>query len=396
MKKFEKFIVLCYVLVVSFFVRALFKIKRGRILLWSYAGRKYACNPKYISEFIWFNHSEEYEIIWAVNNPHKTKVAYANKVIRKEWKKIPTLRFLFEINTAEFIITNKRTTKTSGLISKRKGQKYIMTWHSSMSIKKVEGDVADVLGKEYCNVAKHDSSICDLMISGCKFRTEVFRRAFWYNGEILEKGTPRNDILFNDDNKKAIRNRIDKMYGTKGKVIFLYAPTFRVGYNDEILHLEWKSILESIEEKYHNKVKLLIRLHPNLQNYPIGDIGLDEANWCNVSLYDEMQELLTVSDVLLTDYSSSCFDFALTGRPCFIHTMDLYKYDRGLYMSPKELPFPASVTNEELVNNILEFDNVEYAVKIKDFLRRIDSYEKGDACNEIYKWMTLHSVPINI
>jgi CDP-glycerol glycerophosphotransferase len=392
MKKIIKIFVLAYVGLITLVVRALFKVRHKKILLWSYAGRKYACNPKYISEYIWFNHPNTYEIVWALNNPKLTKVDFANKVIQKQWEKVPTLQFLFEINTAEFIITNKRTTKTSGLLSKRKGQKYIMTWHSSMSIKKVEGDVAEVLGKEYCKVAKHDSSLCDLMISGCKFRTNVFKRAFWYDGEILEKGTPRNDILFNKDIRTTIRHRIDELYGTNDKIILLYAPTFRVGYNDEIICLQWQNILSAIKEKFKKDVKLLIRLHPNMQNYPIRNISLDEKQWCNVSLYNEMQELLTVTDILLTDYSSSCFDFALTERPCFIHTMDIDKYDRGLYISPSDLPFSTSITSEELISNILSFDEFEYKAKLKAFMDKIDSFEQGYACKRFYDWMTKHSL----
>lgn len=72
-----------------------------------------------------------------------------------------------------------------------------MTWHSSMGIKKVEKD--GNLDAEYIEIAKSDSRMCDLILSGCKFRSNVIRSGFWYDGEILEKGTPRNDMLFKDN-----------------------------------------------------------------------------------------------------------------------------------------------------------------------------------------------------
>ena len=107
-------------------------------------------------------------------------------------------------------------------LRKRCGQKYVMTWHSSMGIKKVEKDVEDYLLPQYIESAQYDSSICDLILSGCSYRTEVIRRAFWYDGEILEKGTPRNDMLF--VSQKTFKDKICKKYNLNPDMkILLYA-----------------------------------------------------------------------------------------------------------------------------------------------------------------------------
>ena len=62
----------------------------------------------------------------------------------------------------------------------------------------IEGD-APSLPADYIKSAKEDSKKIDLLLSGCAFSTEVFRRAFWYDGEIMEGGTPRCDPLLRDN-----------------------------------------------------------------------------------------------------------------------------------------------------------------------------------------------------
>lgn len=107
-----------------------------------------------------------------------------------------------------------------------------------MGIKKIEQDAEENLSLSYINEAKYDSSICDLILSGCKFRTEVIKRAFWYDGEILEKGTPRNDVLFQDhaELKQRIFAQCDIPKNAK---ILLYAPTFRKDMGLQYYKFNW-------------------------------------------------------------------------------------------------------------------------------------------------------------
>ena len=81
------------------------------------------------------------------------------------------------------------------LYKKRDGQFYVQTWHSSLRLKKIEADAVDGLTDNYIKMAKADSKQTDLLISGCQFSTEIFRRAFWYDGPIVSTGTPRGDVL---------------------------------------------------------------------------------------------------------------------------------------------------------------------------------------------------------
>ena len=122
-----------------------------------------------------------------------------------------SLKYFYELCTAKVIITNFRTTN---IFKKRKNQYYIQTWHSSLRLKQIEKDAEDSLPESYIEMAKEDSKKCDLLLSGCRYSTDIFKRAFWYDGEIFEYGTPRNDLLINSD-KEYIRNIKSVVFSTE-------------------------------------------------------------------------------------------------------------------------------------------------------------------------------------
>ena len=107
----------------------------------------------------------------------------------------------------------------------------------------------------------------------------------------------------------------------------------------------------------------------------------------NVSGYADMQELICAADVLITDYSSSVWDFSLTGKPCFIYANDLsaYKEERNFYTPIEEWPFALAETNEELHENILNFDPEVYKHKVEEHHKELGSYETGHACEALYE-----------
>ena len=210
-------------------------IRNNKIFLYSYYGSQYGCSPKYISEYIVKNYPDKYDVVWAFNNIESKKDIEG---IRKV--KIMSLKYFYELCTSKIVITNFRTTE---MFKKRKNQYYVQTWHSSLRLKQIEKDAEDTLPKHYVEMAKVDSKKLDLLMSGCKFSTDIFKRAFWYDGEIFECGTPRNDILFKND--MSLNNKIkEKLKIDKRKKVILYAPTFRknndlnayiTGYSDSII-----------------------------------------------------------------------------------------------------------------------------------------------------------------
>ena len=99
--------------------------------------------------------------------------------------------------------------------------------------------------------------------------------------------------------------------------------------------------------------------------------------------YDDMQELLIAADVLINDFSSSMWDYMLTGKPCFIFAKDLDHYieTTDLYTPISEWPFPIAKTNEQLAENILAFNNDEYKKRCEWHYELLGGCESGNATN---------------
>ena len=359
-------------------------IVENKIIMSSYDHKKISCNPKYVTKYI-IQHLpvNSFEIVWILDNDDFG-----------EFKNSPDIRFIKsnssdfirEMSSSKFILYNKRT---NFKVPKRKGQKYIQLWHSSARLKKIEGDAASHLSSHYIREAKKDSNKIDLMLSGSQHSTDIFQRAFWYHGEILNVGTPRNDIFFNNNIElvKTIKERLGVSPDTK---ICLYAPTFRSKYMYNYFDILKEDLIHSLSEKFGDNWKLLIRLHPNLSKHKV---NIDNNNILDVSSYHDIQEILYVSDIVISDYSSLIFDFCITKRPVFLFVPDLeeyYQFERDLYFKLEELPFTMAKSFGELKTLITNFDYEEYQKKLEQFISDLGSFEEGRASQKVVEYMLEH------
>lgn len=356
----------------------LFPIKKNKIFLFSYYGTQYGCNPKHITEFILNNCPKgRFDIVWAFNDLQSKEQLTGFRKVRTM-----TLRYFYELCTSKVIITNYRTTD---LFVKRKDQYYIQTWHSSLRLKQIEKDAEDSLPRHYVDMAQKDSVKCDLLLSGCKYSTEIFKRSFWYNGKIFEHGTPRNDVLF--QNNAKLRTKICQILDIpKDSKVVLYAPTFRKDGKLDIYDLKYTEILKKLQSKFGGEWRFLVRLHPHLiaksKQLECADNVID------VTAYNDVQELLSISDILISDYSSVVFDFSFTRRPCFLYIPDVMDYvnnDRKLYFDLLQLPFISAGSNDELLEQLEKFDYKKYKYKLNYFLDSICSFESGRASEKLLR-----------
>jgi len=296
---------------------------------------------------------------------------------------------LYELATAGTWIDNHRK---DFYPAKKKAQVYIQTWHGGLTpIKKMEKDAIDTLNRDYIKLAKKDSEIADYMLSGCRERTALIKRAFWYNHAILEIGEPRADILLSGDT--GLKNTIAHKYGLvdDGRLI-LYAPTFRqsnfVDKNDVACYaLDYEKTAGSFVDYFHGeKVTILLRMHPNVT--ALFDGAALPAFVKNVSHVSDMQELLLAADALITDYSDTQFYFALMKKPVFLLALDYDQYlarERGLYHDFAELPFPLAKTNDELRDNIRAFGLPAYQAAVERFMREQGFILTGQASKVVYE-----------
>lgn len=360
-------------------------VKPRRVVCWAYNFKQYGCNPRYLTEYL-LEHHPDFEIFWVFRKGVDTSdVDPRVRVVR-----FRTWNYLKLMATAEFLVTNSRTEPYRIYWHKRPMQKYLMLWHGGVALKKIERDAEDMLGYGYVRKAKIDSHTADLMISGCRMHTELIRAAFWYDGEVLERGIPRNDIFFNKERREQSRLSVEAAYNIPSDSrIVLYAPTFRRSMSMEPYHIDWARVLGVLRRMYGTeRVTVIVRMHPNL----IGKVDISSLvaydGVVDGTLYHDMQELLTTADMLITDYSSSMFDFTMQRRPCLLYATDVAEYDRGYYFDFKDLPFPLAESEDELVALIENFDMEAYAAKLDDFFtHRVGLVEDGHAAEALAAWI---------
>lgn len=382
-------------ILLSFIITIFSKVHKGRVLFWSTTGKDYSCNPLYISNYILNNKSDCFDVYWMF----RKSVCLDNVDNRINKVVFGSLKYHYIIQTSEFIITNHRTFPRDYYWIKRKKQKYIMTWHGSMPLKMIEKDAEQSLPNGYVKVAKKDSSICDLMISDSKWYTNLIKTSFWYNGEILESGMPRNDIFYKINIHPIIKNKVLDFFRVENgenKIVILYAPTFRTNHGIDKYILKWSKIQRALEEHFKKEVVILLRLHPTLLQIVNTQDLITETCVKNASSYSSMQELLIACDLLITDYSSTMFESALLRKPCFLYAPDLKEYDRGMYFPLGSLPFAISQSCDELEQSLIDTDQAIYIKKSEDFLENVfHVFGEGNASHNVVSWMLAKSIYSN-
>jgi len=159
--------------------------------------------------------------------------------------------------------------------------------------------------------------------------------------------------------------------------VVLYAPTFRDDNSTEGYTLSFQDVIKAFEEKTQKKICLLVRFHPNVRNY--GILQKNENQTIDVTKYPDLQELVIASDAVISDYSTTIFDFALIKKPVFLLSLDIEDYQkmRGLMPIYYSFPFPFSKTNEQLIKNILDFSYENYNEQLTSFFSKHPIYDKG-------------------
>ncbi|GAA4956008.1 hypothetical protein GCM10023224_47140 [Streptomonospora halophila] len=280
------------------------------------------------------------------------------------------------------LVTNSRQ---PAWFTRRPGQVVVQTWHGSM-LKRIGFDIENIRGKsrDYHEKLAWETRQWDYLVSPSPWATPILRRAFRFEGEILETGYPRNDIFFSA-RRDEIAERTRRRLGLpEGKKVVLYAPTWRDdkyytrGKHKLDLHLDLRRMYEKLGDDH----VLLVRRHPRVvDSVPI--VGRDFVY--DVSLYPEIMELFLITDVLVTDYSSMMFDFANTGRPMLFFTYDIESYRdnlRGFYFDFEETaPGPLLRHSDDVIGALLDADEVadRYAGTYKAFTDRFCPLDDGGA-----------------
>ncbi|WP_405017784.1 bifunctional glycosyltransferase family 2 protein/CDP-glycerol:glycerophosphate glycerophosphotransferase [Kitasatospora sp. NBC_00070] len=261
--------------------------------------------------------------------------------------------------TAKYVVTS---THLPEFFVRRPGQVVLQTWNGT-PLKRIGHDFEKIwfTDSEYLKLLDHEVAQWSLLVSGNTFSTGVLRRAFKYQGRILESGSPRNDVLLAADREKTAEQVRERLGLPEGKKVVLYAPTFREDRRrpQDGYQLDLRLDLAAARAALGDDQVLLVRAH-ELMCGQVPDAGNGYV-W-DVGTYPDMADLLLVADVLVTDYSSAAFDFANTGKPILFFTYDLEHYRdnlRGFSLDfEADAPGPLLSTSAELVEALGAVDAV--------------------------------------
>ncbi len=363
-----------------------FPVKRNKVLFESYEGKAYSCNPKYLSEYLETHHAGEYELVWSFVQPELFQHLAADHHFRAVRRR--SLRWYYEYLTAGVRISN--ASSELSYYPKRKRQLVINTWHAGGAYKRT-GIVSEYV-EENNDFQKWrrraQAGHFDLFLSSSPVFTETnIRAAYGYFGKVLNCGLPRNDLFFDADRVRTCSEKVRRELGISGFVV-LFAPTYRGNTKNtfELPPFPLEAIVSGIKKRFGCSPTVLMRAHYFMKYHEqnlTADGNADGVRVIDVTQYPDMQELLCAADLLVTDYSSSIWDYALLGRPCVLYTPDLEYYessDRGFFTPINEWPGIICRDADALYNTLCNLDEDACKEKAMRHLEQFQSFERGCAC----------------
>ncbi len=228
------------------------------------------------------------------------------------------------------------------------------------------------------------SSEWDYLVSPARYATPLLTRDFHYDGQVLEIGYPRNDVLVSAE-ADAIRAETRASLGIPDHVtVVLYAPTFRDYLSEDDHHASMGTFLDASElvDKLGDDHWLLIRGHAFHARTSERPETTDRI--IDVTDYADPADLYLASDAAILDYSSLRFDYAVTGKPMIflVPDLELYQATRGWLLDyPATAPGPLVRTTAEVATALSELDSVvaEYAGAYEKFRASYLDLEDGRA-----------------
>ncbi len=323
----------------------------------------------------WLEYDENQKFIWVYNKKFPKKYKSKNTKCIKRL----SIQYYYYIVRAKLVVNNQNLPYYV-LINKR--GLYLQTWHGT-PIKKMQNDLDNIVGRDsgYLSRVNLAASRWTHLLAQSTYAGECFSSAFKHNAKTLYLGYPRNDLFFNVKNKESIYKKFNL---NMDKKIILYAPTFREQGNvikkkyQQELPFNPHEILDSLSEEY----VFLIKGHliANIINVEFDEQVIDVSN------IQDINELILISDVVITDYSSLMFDAIHSDAKILLYPYDLKEYEyklRGFYLDyKKDLPFKKCYTQDELIKGI-EDNTINNYQEFKD---KFVSYDDKNASKRIVEY----------
>ena len=375
--KHNKFVQKTYVIVFSLLFRFLGLFIRPdphRIIFQSMIGKSFGDSPRVLFDRIRNDKRfDGYKFVWAFDDPEKFHVKGAEKV------KLNSLSYYIETLRAGIWITNVNIER--GLRYKPKSTVYLNTWH---------GVPVKIIGNSQKTRSDYDYSDVDFMCCSCEFERNIFIRDFKVRKEATVKcGMPRNDELYHIDAKLIDKYRKELNIPTDKKVI-LYAPTWRDSSDGgKSYQISPPIDIDYWQRLLGDEYVMLFRMH-HLTTEMMGITFNVFVR--DLSDYPEINKLMIVADILISDYSATIFDYSILERPIisFAYDYEEYSQNRGFYENLCDVVCGnVFKTQEDVISHIKNMDNkkeIKKAASIKN--RYIDT--DGQATEACIDFLVKH------
>ncbi|EJD8494707.1 CDP-glycerol glycerophosphotransferase family protein [Staphylococcus pseudintermedius] len=271
-------------------------------------------------------------------------------------------------------------------VSFRKNQEIIQLWHAVGAFKTVGFSRVGKIGGPMLDSRNHRNYTKAYVSSASDI--PFYAEAYGIKEEnVYPLGVPRTDIFFNENYEKSIIEQIElKLPIIKGKKVILFAPTFR-GNGHRSAHYPFFKIDFARLAKYcfENNAIVLFKMHPFVEN-KIKIPKKYENYFKDISNYREVNDILFITDILISDYSSLIYEFAVFKRPMLFYAFDLEDYvsSRDFY-EPYEEFVPGKIvkTFNELMNSL--YNNSFHQEKVPEFLDKHFNYQDGKSSERIVR-----------
>lgn len=370
------------VLSIYYLLTKLFPVNKKIIVFESNIGRNYSGNPKAIYEkMVELGFDKEYKCYWILEDK---STSIPGKCIKIKNNRI---KFFYIMAVSGIWVCDTRLPK---YIIKRRKTTYIQTWHGT-PLKKLGLDMFTVFMAGEKSIEDYKSNFIkntntwDYLISQNNYSSEIFKKAFNFNKEILEIGYPRNDILFDKNNEETILKIKKDLNLPLDKKIILYAPTWRDNEFHDIGKYKFNPNIDFdlLKKELDEELVIIVKYHY---------LVMEQIDWSpykdfiySFDMSYDISTLYLVSDILITDYSSVMFDYSILKRPMIFYCYDLKQYMndlRGFYFDfVSEAPGPIIKDSKELTKYLKEFNyDLYYKAfnkKYNDFTNKYNHLDNG-------------------
>lgn len=353
------------------------KIKDNKVLFLSDVRNVLDGNLKFVYDYI---SNEKYEKVLSLKSDRKEKRKFKEKI-----------KLIYNVVTSKYIILDDYSSFIS-IIKVRKGQEVCQLWHGAGAFKKFGYSRQD---KESNSIAGHKN-----YTKACVTSDEIrwcYAEGFGMDiNNIKATGMARTDVFFDKEYIDKKKKEIYKEYPfLKNKKVILFAPTYRgTSLRESYYDYEQLDLKKIYNELKNDDYIFIFKWHPGLRykmqanNECPYDLEKYKDFYFDFSDKRDVNDLLLVTDVLITDYSSVIFDYALLNKPLvyFAYDYEEYKKDRGMYFDFDDYVYGDIAQNtDELIKSIKDVKVLED--KREQFMNKFMNACDGKATQKTCEWI---------